>query len=157
MTEIERMAAEHACTKLQSRYCLAADRGDVEGFVALFMPDASITIPEAPAFTGHEAIRASIQALAGLGVTMRHLMTNSVIEVEDAETASGACYLVVFNSAEPADAGGCRPSDAPSTVGEYHDTFRKTDAGWRFSSRRLTRVFRRTDDAVLKAAKAARG
>lgn len=157
MTELERMAIEHACTRLQARYCLLADRGDADGFTALFTEDAAITVPEAPAFSGHAAIHASLKMLASLGVTMRHLMTNSVIDAESPERASGVCYLTVFNSAEAPDAGGSRPSAVPSTVGEYHDTFRRTADGWRISSRRLVRVFRRADDPVRQAAEAARG
>jgi hypothetical protein len=155
VTEIERMVAEHACIKLQMQYGVFADRGDVEGFVGLFAPDASITVPEHPPFAGHAAIRASIQGLANLGVTMRHVIINSVIDVRDAETADGICYLLAFNSAGPPDAAGCPPSEPPATVGEYADTFRRTDIGWKFTSRVLTRVFRRDDDAVQAAARAA--
>lgn len=157
MTDEEAMLIEHACSRLQARYCILADRGDVEGFTALFTPDASITVPDAPSFCGQAAIGASMRMLASLGVTMRHLMTNSVVEVTGPDSAVGVCYLTVFNSAEPPDAGGCRPSDIPSTVGEYADEFRRTQGGWRFSSRTLKRVFRRADDPVRKAAQAAQG
>jgi len=152
MIPAERLLIEHECARLQTLYTLYADRLDVEAFTQLFTPDGSIRVPEAPAFVGHDAIRASMRALAATGVTSRHLCTNSLIDVRDAASADGVCYLVVFNSAEPPDAMGFRPVDRPGTVGEYHDRFRRTPAGWRFESRELHRVFRRMDDPVRLAA-----
>jgi hypothetical protein len=83
-----------------------------------------------------------MQALAAQGVTMRHVMTNPVVHVLDAERATGSCYLTVYNSIAEPDAAGVRPVALPATVGEYADTFRRTADGWRFQSRVLTRVFR---------------
>jgi hypothetical protein len=143
MTEIEAMLIERACARLQTLYCIHADRRETEAFVQLFAEDGSVAVPEHPAFVGHEAIRWSIEALAALPVAMRHVMTNSVIDVIDADNATGLCYLTVWNSAEPADENGWRPIELPGTVGEYHDVFRRTPAGWRFASRQLTRVFRK--------------
>lgn len=142
MTDLERMLIEQACMKLQAQYGVFADRGDVEGFTNLFAPDGSVEVPEAPAFVGHEAIRASIQALGDLGVTMRHVLTNNVVDVVDADHATGVSYLTVYNSTAEPDAMGQRPVALPATVGEYADSFRRTPDGWRFQSRVLTRVFR---------------
>lgn len=149
----DRILAEHECMRLQARYCHAADHGDVDGFVALFTPQASITVPEHPSFTGHDAIRASIQALCASGVTFRHIVTNAIVDVQSDSAARGRCYLLVFNSTAPADADGWRPMDLPSTVGEYQDEFVRTSEGWKFASRKLTRIFRRTDDPILAAAR----
>jgi ketosteroid isomerase-like protein len=143
MSPQERLLAEAACIRLQHRYCITADRCDVEGFVALFTPDAAITVPEHPPFVGRDAIRAAMQALADTGVTNRHVTTNSVIDVLNAESARGVCYLTVYASAATPDAQGFRPLDLPTTVGEYDDQFQMSAEGWRFKSRRLTRVFRR--------------
>lgn len=144
MTEIEVMLAEAACQRLQMLYALHADRGEVEAFTQLFADDGSVQVPEAPAFVGHAAIRASMEALNALGVTMRHVMTNPVVTVLDADNAVGGCYLTVWNSKEAPDAAGIRPIALPATMGEYSDVFRRTEAGWRFQSRVLTRVFRPT-------------
>ena len=146
MTDLERMLIEHACTKLQRQYGVLADHGDVEGFTNLFAPDGSVAVPEAPPFVGHDAIRASIQALGAQGVTMRHVLTNNVVDVIDAETAEGMSYLTVWNSRAPADGQGMRPVALPATVGEYRDTFRRTADGWRFQTRVLTRIFRTASD-----------
>lgn len=150
------MLIEHECQRLQVAYAVTADAGDVEGFVACFSEDGEVRVPGAQPFVGHTAIRASIVQLGSLGVAYRHLITNSLITVQDAESATGICYLLTFNSAAPADAGGSRPIDAPGTVGEYHDAFVRTREGWRIRRRELKRVFRR-DDAVAAAARAHRG
>lgn len=142
MTDLERMLIEHTCMKLQRQYGVFADRGDIEGFTNLFAPNGSVAVPEAPPFVGSDAIRASIQALAAMGVTMRHVLTNNVVDVIDADTAEGVSYLVVYNSTGPEDARGTRPVEPPATVGEYRDLFRRTPEGWKFQTRVLTRVFR---------------
>lgn len=142
MTDLEVMLAEHACQKLQMLYGVHADRGESAAFTQLFAPDGSVEVPEAPAFVGHDAIFASMEALNAQGVTMRHVMTNPVVTVVDGETATGSCYLTVYNSRAEPDAGGARPIALPATMGEYADTFRRTADGWRFQSRVLTRVFR---------------
>lgn len=139
------MLIEHACMKLQAQYGVFADRGDVEGFTNLFSPDGSVAVPEASPFVGHDAIRASIRALGALGVTMRHVLTNNVVDVIDADHATGVSYLTVYNSAAEPDETGQRPVAPPATVGEYADKFRRTADGWRFQSRVLTRIFRGAD------------
>ena len=146
------MLIEHQCQRLQALYAVAADRGDVGAFAGCFTADGEILIPGAPPFRGHEAIGASLKQLGSLGVTYRHLITNCLITVHGPDSASGICYLLTFNSAEPADADGSRPIDLPGTVGEYHDDFVRTAAGWRIRRRELKRVFRR-DDAVAQAAR----
>lgn len=156
MTEIERLLIERACTRLQTLYCIHADNCAVDDFTALFAADGSVTVPEHPPFVGHPAIRASMQALADLGVTMRHVMSNSLIEVHSDTSATGLCYLTAYGSVLPADATGSRPMEQPGTVGHYTDEFTRTPHGWRFKSRALTRVLRKTNDAVQQAAQAQR-
>lgn len=153
MTEIERLLIEQACIRLQTLYCIHADNCDVDAFTALFAEDGSVAVPEYPAFVGHAAIRASMQGLADLGVTMRHVMSNNLIEVKSESFATGLCYLTAYGSSAPADAGGARPMEQPGTIGHYSDTFTRTPQGWRFKSRLLTRVLRKTDDAVQRAAR----
>lgn len=142
MDAIERLLAERECEKLQVRYALTADRGDAEGFTALFAPDASIVIPEYPPFTGHAAIHASLVGLARLGVTMRHVIVNQHVDATAPEAAEGICYLIVFDDPGAADANGHWAVRPPSTIGEYRDRFVRTAEGWRFAERRLTRVFK---------------
>lgn len=153
MTDIERLLIEQACTRLQTLYCIHADNCDVDAFTALFAEDGSVAVPEYPAFVGHAAIRASMQGLADLGITMRHVMSNNLIDVKSATSATGLCYLTAYGSSAPADQTGARPMEQPGTIGHYTDAFTRTPQGWRFQSRALTRVLRKPDDAVQRAAK----
>jgi hypothetical protein len=142
MDPIERLLAERACERLQVTYALTADCGDADGFAALFTEDAAIHIPEYPPFAGYAAIHDSLLRLAGTGVTMRHVITNQQVTVTGPASATGICYLIVYNNPDPADENGIREVQPPSTVGEYRDQFVRIAEGWRFRERRLTRVFR---------------
>ncbi|MBC2778939.1 nuclear transport factor 2 family protein [Parasphingopyxis marina] len=142
MHPAERLLIERSCERLQARYAQTADNGDIEGFVELFVENGSVEVPEHRAFVGHASIRESIRALAATGLTMRHVITNRLVTVIDETHAQGSCYLTVYNSDAEPDASGIRPAGLPATIGEYADRFTKTDAGWRFQSRVLKRVFR---------------
>jgi ketosteroid isomerase-like protein len=152
MTPEQQMVIEHACEKLQKAYGIYADQLDEARFAALFVEDAWIKVPEQPPFKGHEAIAAGIKGMRALGLVYRHLITNAVVDVIDERHAEGLCYLMAFNSAAAADAGGARPMEMATTLGEYKDTFVKTKDGWRFQSRELRRVMRRADDNIIAAA-----
>lgn len=150
--DVQSLLIEHACSRLQYQYCQFADRRMVDEFVGLFTSDATIEVPGMSPFSGHAAIRASIQALGSLPLVYRHITTNSLIEVIDDTRARGSCYLVVFNSEANVEGAGPCPSGIPSTVGEYHDSFQRTAQGWRIRSRRLVRVFRNPADPMLNHA-----
>jgi hypothetical protein len=152
MTPLERMVIEHECGKLQKLYGIYADQLEDELFADLFAPDASITVPEQPPFQGRDKLKEGIQQMRALGLVYRHVMTNNVVNVIDENRAEGVCYLMAFNSAATPDASGGRPMEAPTTLGEYKDTFRRTEKGWRFQSRVLRRVMRRADDNIIAAA-----
>ncbi len=139
--DLQRLLAERECERLQIRYALAADRGDAEGFAALFTADARIVIPEYPPFVGHSAIHASLVALAGLRITMLHIVTNQLVTVTGPDTAEGICYLTVFDNPDDADAAGLRGVRPASTVGVCEDRFVRTGDGWRIQEHRLTRIF----------------
>ncbi len=142
MDAIERMLAERECERLQVTYALTADCGDADGFTALFTEDAAIHIPEYPPFEGRAAIHDSLLGLAGTGVTMRHIVTNQRVTMTGPDSATGICYLIVYNNPDPADENGIPDMRPPSTVGEYRDEFIRAAGEWRFRERRLTRVFR---------------
>lgn len=154
MSPEQRLAIEHACEKLQKLYGIYADQLDDEKFAGLFAADAWIKVPEQPAFRGREAVAAGIKQMRALGLMYRHVMTNNVVDAIDDNRAEGLCYLMAFNSAAPGDAHGARPMEMATTLGEYKDTFVRTDEGWRFQSRELRRVMRRADDNILRAAQA---
>jgi hypothetical protein len=143
MDEREEVAIEAACIRLQQRYGTLADRQDAK-FRDLFAEDASITLPEYPAFKGLDAIMAGQAEWRTSGILMRHVCTNFTIEVKDAEHAEGLCYLMVFYGGTQAPEATDVVPTMPISLGEFHDTFVKHNGRWLFQSRRLRRIFRGT-------------
>lgn len=146
MTDDERARIEAACIRLQQRYGTLADRQDPK-FRDLFAEDAIITLPEYPPFAGIETIMQGQAEWRAGAILMRHVCTNFTIEVQDEGRAQGLCYLMVFYGGEqPADAHEVVPI-TPVSLGEFHDTFVKSDGRWVFESRTLHRIFRGTAPA----------
>lgn len=134
MDELSRIVTEHECQKLMSLYCKHLDLQDAEAFAGLYTEDAVYKPAAAPEpFVGRRAILEWAHAYPKdrLG---RHLSTNQVVEVLDADHATGWSYAVVFREPEP-QAGVMSTRVTPRSMVEYHDEFRRTDEGWRFASR----------------------
>jgi hypothetical protein len=105
--------------QLYARYNYAIDAGDVEAYVALFVPEGSFN-----KFVGHDGLRTFMKnRTAG---NRRHWNTNLVI-TPTPEGAKGAVYLMFV------DVG--LKSPAITGAGKYEDTLIKTSEGWRFSKR----------------------
>jgi SnoaL-like domain len=140
-TEIERLLAEHACTKLQMEYGVFADEGNVEALVGLFAPDGSISVPEHPVYIGFDAIREAIARVVAAG-TWRHVETNSIVNLTGPYAATGVVYSTVYSDSVPGTSSEQLPMKAPFLVGQYNDVFVRLEAGWRFRSRVLSIKFK---------------
>jgi hypothetical protein len=141
MTPEQEAQIEAACIRLQQRYGTLADRQDPK-FRELFAEDASITLPDLPPFAGIETIMAGQAEWKASGIVMRHVCTNFAVEAVDADHATGLCYLMVFRREATPEPPAVTPQSQPISLGEYHDTFVRTDGRWLFKSRVLHRVFR---------------
>ena len=124
-----------ACTALVLDYAVFRDQGDVEGYVELFSPDASLTIL-GPTIRGQEAIRARIGDAVN-GQRSRHLMSTIRITPVDENRATGVSYATIYTGPRP-DSESV-PISVPgfTAIGDYVDEFVRTDAGWRISKRTL--------------------
>jgi hypothetical protein len=138
----EIQSIELACSKLCNQFALFNDAGNHEDLAALFTVDGRYARPTDPDnfVSGRAAILAAFKARPKDNVT-RHLITNIVVTVTGATTAQGLCYVTLYNgsTANLAEKIGFKAN--PSVlIGEYHDAFVLTDAGWKFSQRvgRLT-------------------
>jgi hypothetical protein len=141
MTPEQEAQIEAACIRLQQRYGTLADRQDPK-FRDLFTEDASITLPDLPPFAGLETIMAGQAEWKASGIVMRHVCTNFIIEVVDADHATGLCYLMVFRHEAMAEKPAAPPQSQAISLGEYHDTFVRSGGRWLFKTRTLHRVFR---------------
>lgn len=142
MTPELRLAIEWECTKLIYCYALLNDQARWEEVASLYTEDGLMTRPTAPdqAIVGREAILASF--LARPARATRHVCANVVVTVESDSEASAESVILLFTGS--AAAGADLPVRDPSgpLVGTYHDRFRATQTGWRFSERRGALSFR---------------
>ncbi len=127
--------ARQACRDLVLDYAFYRDRPDAHGVANLFTEDAELSIL-GETWRGRQAIYERIVAGAD-GPLFRHLMSTIRIFPESETRARGVSYVTVY-TAPPGE--GPRPLDAPAAVGEYHDVFVKTNAGWQIAERRFVPV-----------------
>ncbi|GIH15155.1 nuclear transport factor 2 family protein [Rugosimonospora africana] len=119
------------------------DSGRAGTLHELFVDDGELRVEQT--YRGREAIRAWGQALerANPYPGIRHLASNlrfvaSAVDGEGRDTAEGVTVLTVYVN----DADG-RPTSTPWVVGEDHDRFVRTEAGWRFTHRSWIQLFTR--------------
>jgi len=113
--------------------------------VDLFIPDGTWVRGGKP-YTGRAAMLQSFQQGSQTAVT-RHVTTNARIEVKEDGTAESVTYYVAYRG-DPgtAEAKFPLPLGAPFSMGEWHDRFVRTPAGWRFTRREVKRLFQRSGD-----------
>ncbi len=125
-----------ACTDLVLDYAYFRDRPDADGVANLFTEDAQLTVL-GQTFVGRAAIGKRIRDAAG-GPVFRHMMSTIRIFPDDETHAHGVSYAAVYT----APAGQApRPLHQPAAVGEYHDRFVLTAAGWKIAQREFVAIF----------------
>jgi ketosteroid isomerase-like protein len=125
-------ADEDAIRALLGRAVVITDEGDIEDYGRIYADDAVWSagtttqngLEEIMAATG--ARRAS--GATGPGSSARHVVTPLTVEVES-DTAEAVSYFLLLG-----DTGG---TPQIRRFGRYQDTFVRTTAGWRISSRRV--------------------
>jgi hypothetical protein len=147
MNDLERMLAEHQCSKLMTLYCHYLDHPDPDGFAGIWAEDgmykpAALREP----MYGRQAIRDWMAAYPRnrLG---RHVTTNQLVQVVDEDHATGRSYAVVFREPEPRE-GVLSSQVVPRSVVEYFDEFRRTDEGWRIAERYYQVQFMQAEEKV---------
>jgi len=135
MTEDERRAIELDCEKLIKRYVNLNDAQDWEAVAALYTEDARFARPSRPGefVEGRAAILASFTARPPRA--QRHVIANTVVDVEDADHARAFSVIVLYMG-DVADDGGLPTMDPKSPlVGTFTDKLVRTPEGWRFAER----------------------
>ncbi len=126
-----------ACTQLVVDYAFYRDRPDAEGVAELFSEDATFTLLGTQ-FKGREAIKARVAAGVG-GPVFRHLIsTINIRPAEGGREARGVTYVTVYQGQSETLP---QTLTKPMVIGEYHDRFVQTDAGWKISERVFVPVF----------------
>lgn len=133
----ETQSIELACSKLCNQFAVFNDAGNYNDLAALFIEEGRYARPTDPDnfVSGRAAILAAFKARPKDKIT-RHLISNIVVTVTSPTTAQGLCYVTLFNgsTSNPAEKFGFKANSAV-LIGEYHDEFVLTEAGWKFSQR----------------------
>ena len=135
MTEDERRAIEIDCERLIKLYVNLNDAQDWPAVAALYTEDARFARPSQPGvfIEGREAILASF--LARPARAQRHVIANTVVDVEDANHARAFSVIVLYQG-DVAEPGELPTMSANSPlVGTFADKLVRTRDGWRFAER----------------------
>jgi 3-phenylpropionate/cinnamic acid dioxygenase small subunit len=149
MFEADAMTAadKQGVMDLIARYAICIDSGDLDGYVANFVPDGAVEWAGGGA-VGHEAIRRWVGGLMASGriggepAQTRHFVGLPYITA-DSQRCTARTYVIIFSLPH-----GEQTIAIPS-VGSYTDTCVKTEAGWRFEKRVILSdlgAFTRQDD-----------
>jgi ketosteroid isomerase-like protein len=130
-------AAVAECVALSIAFANAVDHREYDRLLDLFTDDAVLQRWDR-SFEGRKGI-AEMMAARPLGVQTRHMCTNFEITRLDDQSATGLTYFLFFRGEGAADK--ISPMTGPALMGEYHDRFRLTDAGWRIAHRTIKLVF----------------
>ena len=135
MTDEERRAIEIDCERLIKRYVNLNDAQDWEAVAALYTEDARFARPSRPGefVEGRAAILESF--LARPARAQRHVIANTVVDVEGPATARAFSVIVLYMG-DAAEDGGLPVQDPKSPlVGTFTDLIVGTPEGWRFKER----------------------
>lgn len=133
---------ERSCERLINEYSRLVDFGEAAAVADLFTEDARWQGTDL-LLDGREEIRAWFTKREGVRRRVsRHVFANVTVEVLSPTEAKSLSYMINFrhDRAEGDDTFPV-PMEVPKWVGEAHDTFRLTEVGWRFSSRRVEPSF----------------
>lgn len=131
-------AAERAIVKLWA----ALDSADFEG-VANSFADDGVWHRQGKQLAGPAGVRNAMAERPKSSRT-RHLITNTLVEAIDENTAEMQFYLTVYqHSAEPADAPPPAPMNVPLTVALSKASLRKVASGWKIHELKSADTFRR--------------
>ena len=135
MDSDERRAIEQDCERLIRQYVNLNDAQDWEAVAALYTEDARFARPSRPGefVEGRAAILASFRARPPRA--QRHVIANTVVEVEGPATARAFSVIVLYMGDVPEE-GGLPVQDPKSPlIGTFTDLIVNTPDGWRFKER----------------------
>lgn len=142
MDAVQRLLIERECEWVLLQSMRNTDFGQAARTADLFVPDG-VMVVGSTVLRGRAAIREALaQRQALTGRVSRHVATNVMLTVLDADHAEGSCYVTVYrHDGEPGM--GIAPLDGPASVGQHDVRFVRTDEGWRFAEVRAAHIFLR--------------
>jgi 3-phenylpropionate/cinnamic acid dioxygenase small subunit len=135
--------------ELLARYSRALDYRNFAELEGIFTADATFDAGSLGAPTGPAAIREMIEGTIGHLDATQHLVGKSIVEFgEDGHSAEVRTYLISQHIRESTEG----PVKHYFLGGEYYDRVVRTPDGWRIAYRRLDRMWKQGDRAVISGA-----
>lgn len=141
MDDLQRLTIESDCIRLMNQFSWCVDAMDYDGVVALFTPDCTFGRADVY-YQGHEGLRQSLAARAPDRIT-RHVVSNAVVDVVDADNARGKAYCLVFGHRGALNAAGEAALGVPDSLILYTGEFKRSPEGWRISRWHIGLSFRK--------------
>jgi ketosteroid isomerase-like protein len=127
MNNLETIADRFEIEALRGEFTDALMVHDYDRFAALFTPDGAWRIPYINVeLVSREEIRAGIERMQGLWDYFVQTTHPGTIQV-DGDTALGRAYVLEF--------GRMRDGRSELNYSLYHDRYRRTSDGWKFTER----------------------
>ena len=138
----QRKEIEQECKDLIIAITQYGDARNAEKAVSLFAEDGTW-------LRGGKPYKGPAEILTSYGrgsktQLARHINGGTMVTViDDSHAEAVTYYMALHHDPKVEDAKLPLPFDSPFSMGEWHDKFVKTAAGWRFSSRETKRLFER--------------
>ena len=127
MSDLEAIADRLEIEALRGEFTDAGMMRDYDRFASLFTQDGAWRMPHINTeFVSREEIRAGIERLQGLWDYFVQTAHPGTIQLEG-DTASGRAYI--------AELGRLRDGSSYLNCAVYHDRYRRTPDGWKFTER----------------------
>ena len=143
----EYAAIAASCQALVWRSAALVDSQRTQQLAEVFADEAVMVRPGQQELRGiAEIIRA--YAARPSGRITRHLVTNTLVEVESRSVARSRSYVLLWAGSEDDESGPRgRPASAAQVVGEFDDVFALDTAGWRIVRREARFVLHAAQEA----------
>jgi hypothetical protein len=130
---ISRLETIEAIQQLKARYCAYCDDNyNPEGIGSLFVEDGIWDGERFGRYVGREQIKAFFRSISGEIVFAAHLVLNPIVEVQDADNATGKWRLIM-----PATFRSAGKNEARWLVSAYDDSFVRVGGTWMFKTLRV--------------------
>jgi uncharacterized protein (TIGR02246 family) len=127
MSDVQAIADRVEIEALRGEFTDAGMTHDYDRFASLFTPDGVWRIPDAKVeFASRDEIRAGIERLQGHWDYFVQTAHPGMIQLQG-DTAAGRAYIAEF--------GRLRDGSSHQNYSVYHDRYRRTADGWKFTER----------------------
>ncbi len=136
MTDTETLLMQRACEKLVIDSATFNDHKDWPALAGLYTQDGTVQRPNGEVIRGRAEIEASYAAGPTNRLT-RHACANLRVHVDSScEAHATTVVIIYFCDANNTPNGhmGIRANES-HLIGEFEDTFQRTEDGWRISAR----------------------